>query len=503
MFVLLKKKMYLIGSICLSILIGLIALYFYLTSMKTIQGSVNINKITSENRIYTYSVFSDFFYRATRYNSKGNVIAEFSEIVPSRVDIGFDFNKSEHVIRTNSHSPDRYILSDFNDKDILILDALRNFHSTFSEIVVSLDQHYFDMALSYLLMINENLLQGALPLPNQPLDISSFYEEKKNLFVGNLRFRPFKLDNINQNLKSPPHFALTEWSPNLIEYIFGEGDRIYLQYLDRVQGASIEDIVNEYVSGKKSDSNPITKILSELDKLAPEISAAISPRSRTNNSNQNKTVVKAFGINDNSPLTLYFFVEDVNDSSSNQITAFFMDENGYVYMLRYNAHNRSSFNKFLPDFLKVAFGLYFVDVQEFTNVYAIKQKYYESNLNDYIKNYRAILQADLQLHQRGLIEYFGLQMLEYSPLGPDGVEIFPLDKAFEHFRNHYGHYPHEDQLNEILEQREILLAASKNDIETHDTNFFGRPVRVKVEDACEILDFNCVVELSINDWKMK
>jgi len=477
MFAYLRAKLYISLVIVVSIPLAAFAVYYYFSAMSVNQGALNINKISEQNRVYTYSVFSDFYFRATRYDQNGNRIAVFAEVAPTEVAIGYDFRNDKPLLR-DMGSGNRMIMLEENSKEIGLVNTLRAFSSVYAELVATQDQHYFDKAFERIETINQDVFGGQLNLPTTPKTTDS-YEELMHLPVANLKAQPFKLNNISPNLRVPPIVApVDEWHPNLIEYRFGESDRIFLQYLTRFTKTNIEEFFDE--------------------------------------ARENSTLVRAIGYHNNQPINLTF---RISEDTSNQIDAYFMDVNGYVYLLRYIAQHQASFDRYLPDFLKIAFSVNFVDVQGFENWFATEQLEREKHYANYVQRFLAIQQFDNRLTNirgKNLLAHFGL-----SPIGYDLVEYRPrvssknwwftskreqqslvrFEEAFSDFRQQFGFYPNGSELRQEHELKSFLsLVRSQQIIDNREDTRFFRAQRKYIEEVCSTIE--CVRNLEANGWEI-
>ncbi|MCK5666785.1 MAG: hypothetical protein KAI17_25015, partial [Thiotrichaceae bacterium] len=100
--------------------------YYYLNAMKTLSGGLNINKTEDIDKAYGYSVYSDFYFRVTKYGSEGEKKGEYSRLIPVKTKIGIDFKGDNPKATTNSSVVDESILElSGNDGDVgNVLDEL-------------------------------------------------------------------------------------------------------------------------------------------------------------------------------------------------------------------------------------------------------------------------------------------------------------------------------------------------------------------------------------------
>lgn len=469
-----KLALFLVLIVLVPLLIG--GFYYYLTAMKVVQGNLNVNKITSESRIYSHSVFSDFYFRATKYDDKGERIAMYGEVIPVETRIGFDFKESK--LRLQHRSTDSMVLNDMNSHDIRSIKVLRDFARTFGEIVATQDGYYFDKALDGILDMNKSLYGEDLKL--ELPEVVSFYEPLVNLPIANLKLQPYKLDAITSNLKTVSIAPLDDWQPNLVEFHFGENDSIYLQYAGRFQGDAVDQLRD---SLKKS-----------------------------------AILVDSVKFHNNSLSRLSFSIKSLDTGASeNQIDAYMMDLNGYLYLLRFRAFNEQSFDRYLPDFLKIAYSIYFEDIQGFNNWFVSKQAEAEENYATYIKNLKAIKDLEKELLDVGLLQHFGLQtheqpIYEYKIVNQpwwhigsrNSQNLVRFDEAFNNFYEIYGRYPSQNELEQELADRKLLVEAmskkfSDPSAERNSRRFWQSSSSLGIQDICDNLE--CVRSLKKADWK--
>lgn len=477
MFTYFKLKIYIFLGVLVSIPVLVFGIYHYMTASKAMQGNLNINKIELVEKFYSYNVYSDFYFRASRFDSDGKVVARYSEVIPVKTSIGFNPQESDVILRSNISDP--MILIENNPRDLNVIDPLKRFATVFSEIVATQDQFYFDRAHAQF-MKNYFSLYGESADFVKP-NVSEFYDGLIELPVRNLKLEPFSLDLINSNLKEIKIAPTDKWSPNLIEYHFGESDRIYLQYVGRYQG----------------------KVLDVIER----------------DMGKNSIVVNTVKFHKNELSSLNFVIESrTTGSTDNNITAYLIDNNGYLYMLRYNAFNERSFNFYLPDFLKLAFSLYFDNLQGFDNWFANEQEQFIRNHATYVSNMKRVQILEGQLKDSSLIEHFNLsrhshQILEYVPAQQTRrFFVFPsqpdqnlvrFDHAFNHFYQIYNRYPGKNEFAQEILDRELLVEAMSKRFRDPkvDSGIFGiGRATLGIKDVCDSLV--CVRNLRDNDWRL-
>ena len=337
----LQRQLLFFGLLAIVILIS--STLYYMKAMTTTNADININKIVKKDRMYSYTVYSDFYYHIEKYNEDGESIANFSQIIPTETDLGYDFSKPEpdFILESRKRTGVMQLLDNEGVEESKLIDFMMGFSKEYSKIVAVQNQHYYDEVAKNTQEILKNLYHTKQAIKVKKID--DFYENIIQTPIENLTVRPYKLENIPANLSSFKHCS-DEWCANLIEWRFGQNDRIYLQYFDKVNSINLDDYLH---------------------------------------SNQrNCTIVKTIKtINDK---TKKYFFKVYN--KENAIDSYMMDENGYIYLLKYRAQNRLSYDKYLFDYLKIAFGIYFNDTKNFNNTFAKKQDAIRFEYETYQKN---------------------------------------------------------------------------------------------------------------------
>lgn len=306
--------------------------YYYLNSMKTTQGNLNINKISMVNKLYTYDIYSDFYFRVAQYDDKGNKVAEYSELQPIKTSIGYDLEKKSSQPILNSILTKKLCLSETNATALKkYTNMMREFEKVFGKIVATQDEDYFKSSFKSTKEILKNLYNLEL---ETAYSVDEYYTKIDNLPISNMRMKYFKLDKVLKNQKEEIQIAPNKkgaWQKNILEWNFGESDTIYLKYLMKWKNHDLKDFIDK--------------------------------------TSKNKTVVNLIKINSNKIQNMYFIKYD----TKNRIDTFFMDENGYVYVLIFKARNIASFEKYISDYLKIAYGISFKDTKNFENWFAEEQ----------------------------------------------------------------------------------------------------------------------------------
>lgn len=337
-----QLKLFITGLIVTSLIV--LATIFYFKAMKTTNTDININKLVNVDKLYAYRVSSDFYFRVESYDNDGTKIGSFSQIIPTETDIGYDFknpSSSPELILTSRKREGIINLinkESTNSEHDKIIDILHNFSKEYSKIITLQDQHYFDKVAESTNSILGNLTANKKIVPTL---ISKYRENEIKTPVSNLVLHPYKLDKTTKNARGLDGLTPCKksWCANIAKWEFAENDRIYLQYLEQVTTIDL----NDYVAG-------IVK--------KPSIAK----------NKKGITVVKTTKIV-NSITAKFFFV--INNDQS--IDSYSMDSNGYIYLLKYRYSNISSLKKYLHDYLKIALGISFIDVRNFTNNFAVEQ----------------------------------------------------------------------------------------------------------------------------------
>jgi len=336
---------------------------YYLKSMKVEYGSININKMIKKDKIYSYSVFNDFYFHVKSFDKDGKMISDYSQIVPTETDIGYDFEKKpiELTMKSRKRDGNIYLIDKKSAKNHKLIDYLVDFSKEYGRLVAMQDQHYFDEAYNNTQNIVKRLYGKDAELHH--VNIDEFYEKKISLPVQNISFKPFKIDTILSNLKEY-NVCKEKWCPNLVEWKFGDDDRIYFQYLTRVQSIDLD----EYLHNNKPKDCSIIKTTKVV----------------------------------NNKIQKYFFRKYNN---KNEIESFFMDNNGYVYILKYRSKSLKSYQHYLQDYLKIAFGISFQDVKNFRNTFVAEQKGIVSEYQSFRNEENRLNEI---LEDYGLLKHFHL-----------------------------------------------------------------------------------------------
>jgi len=425
----------------LIILIILLALfmigggYFYLQKMTTTEAALNINKVKDVSKIYSYNVYSDFYFRITKYDEDGEIVAEYSELQPLKSSIGFDINedKSKLELRTNE-SGKPYNLASRDDNQVKReIDILKHFKNVFGKIVATQDKDYVKHSIEQ----TKNTISNVFPENKIVMQDTSeeLYHTINNLPISNMKVRHFQLDNIIKNLKGNVKVCPKDkWQPNILEWDFGEGNRIYLQYVSQL---------------KNNDEGTLIKQFSK-----------------------NKTIVRLVKINNNQLQKMYLMIEN----QKKKVKTIFMDSNGYMYTLIFQFSNPLALKKYMIDYLKIAFGIYFIDQNNFNNWFAKEQVVMEQK-RDNISKMLIMNQNNDQEIGEDLLKHFGLTKCNYKILFPYGetieiptsetndlqIKYTPYDKVFEGYKDLLTDNGYKKLLLETKEKLKVSLSIDKID----------------------------------------
>lgn len=433
--------------------------YFVLYSQKTVQGNVNINKIDSIDKIYSYSVYSDFYFRAMKYDDVGKaVIASYSKLIPLKTSIGYDFaNDPKHpeVALQTISTEGTLNLDDTNGREIeRYIKTFNDYAKIFGSIVATQDQMYFNKSAQKIELILKSLYSDDVKFAVK--DIEKYYTSV-DAPILNMKIKYYKLDDINKNLKSFKYIQDgKEWQPNIAEWKFNENDRIFLRYLEEVHNNDLYDYL-------------------ETDK-----------------EKKDALVIKTVKINDGKLDKIYLKIM----ARENKVECLFQDTNGYRYTLIMKTQAKEALQKYLPDFLKIAYGINFIDVKNFDNWFAKEQERKESYFEDIDKKITEIQSLNDQLTSLG-VESSSLKYYRR-------ITGYKFDEQFDKFKEEYGTYPNEDMLNKF-NKLSTELSKKYKDIEELKTKasrslstlgFFGEG---ELKERCPNYSIKCMQKIIDDD----
>lgn len=430
-----KSQIKIIFSFIILTIMILIGLYFYFNSMTLQKGNLNIVKTEKKDKIYTYDVYSDFYFNVESYNEKGEKKEFFSKLIPTKTSIGFDLSKNpiEMILQNEDLNLD-IVLTDSKNTDNLTkqIDYLNRFSKEYSKIMALQDISYLQKSKEFADKITKDLYNENIDTKH--LSFEKYFENKINTSIKNIELKPFKLENINKNLRNTD-YCQKQWCENIANWTFGEDDKIILEYITKVEQANYEKTLNDF--------------------------------------SKDSLVVKTIKVNNNI-VSKYFFVIPNNVK---EIRSYFIDENGYVYLLRYSFKNIQSLNKYINDYLKIAFGIRFIDVNNFENEFA--------EIEDELRNYKNFLDVKLKEDEKNqLLKYFDINTsLEFK-------DIYEIKEKI-------GLESEKNNINLVFEAIDELK------LKKYGVNILiTQKQRVeKIKEVCKDLD--CLKDLKQNNWEIK
>jgi len=454
----------------LLILVTSIGGYWYLTKMSVVSGNLNVNKTKPIDKLCNYNVYSDFYYRINNYKSN----TTFAELTPMRTTICYDLKANNVELQNKIYTQNNIILDDTNGRDIeKQITLLENFRKTYSEIITTQDKEYFKKSyetakktLNSLYGINSIDITEVNPR-------TKYYTTIENLPIKNMVVEYFNLKHIS--LAPIEVRKKDSWQPNILEWHFGEKDRIYLQYL------------------KKSSNSDFDKYIQYIYKEKQE----------------DKTIVRLTKFNRNKLSKMFLIFDD----KQNKIKTLFMDNNGYIYALIMQVSNKKAFETYFNDYMRIAYGIYFVEKNGLDTSFIIEQDKVTQYLKKYndlseklvtkydtLKEYKcnAILQnykETKEIHQK--IE-------NYKKLKENSISL-SFDQKFELFKKLNNTYPNEalcHALEDDIKNIELLTEAvdELKPLTIHyEERFKEGAVILKKQCSNKI---ECVEKLKKNDWEV-
>lgn len=449
----------LILGIVLAIILIIGAFLFFMNSMSTINRDINITKIESKDKVYTYDVYSDFYFNIVKYNEKGENIAQFSEFIPLKTSIGYDLSKEdpELILKTYDNSNSLQLIANKGTEISKEIDSIKSFSKEYSLISAIQDEYYFKENSKRVKEILENLYDVKTKLSIESVD--NFYEDVIPTDIRNLYIKIPKLNEIKANLKSSENCKNEDWCSSIASWEFGESDIVSFEYVTRVKNIDLDDFLGEQ--------------------------------------DNNVTITKFTKIN-NKKVSKFFMLIPAD---KNEIRSFFMDSNGYVYLLRYKYKNPKSLEKYKNDYIKIAFGINFIDATNFENKYAkIQDDFYV--FKDELKK---VNELDSELIKTGLYEHFGLKV---NSTNSDNLK---LEDIYDIYKNNVNYiesirneYTDKFLIKEALQEKKFLDTLSYVILPIHSLvyeYFDNKKAISKLKESCNSIE--CIKELKSNDWKVK
>ena len=449
MILALKMWRYILAIVVILLGVG----YYVLYGQETIQGNVNINKVEGIDKIYSYSVHSDFYYRIDKYDAEGNdTVASYSKLIPLKTSIGYDFTddvKHPKTTLTTVKIRSMPCLVDDNARAIeRYIKTFDEFAKTFGTIVATQDQAYFDKGTKKVESILKKLYGDTIKLPTQ--DIAKYYTSIENP-VLNMKIKYYNLEEISKNLKSFEYIKdKKQWQPNIAEWNFNEKDRIYLQYLTQTNNADLYDYLEK--GDKKQDA----------------------------------FIIKTVKINDGKLEKIYLKIK----AKENKIECLFKDSNGYIYVLIMRTEDQEAIHKYLPDFMKIAYGINFVDTKNFDNWFAKEQKNKEDYYSQILKQVSALETIKNNLEKLGANP---IQVKDLELILNQFRQIIEgkFDDNHKKFKSYYGDYPNKKIYKEFEER--IRYANIMNEAMEKCHSYLG--IGDSLEERCPEFSESCMQKI--------
>ena len=415
-----KLGKYLYVLLFLIAAVATIAIYFHFTSMKTVSGTLNINKITEVDKTYTRSIYEDYYYRAIGYtksrkkeaNSLTDKVKSFvslsrensnnfdymyssyySSLLPQKVSLGYDFKDIQDpkfIISTKNITTGK-IREQYGEIERYdnYLDIMDRFAKTYALIVATQDQVYFDDVYSDTKETFKNFY--GVDVNISKINHDDFYEEVQ-IAINNIEIKYFKL----KHFKLSTYLEKKTWNPLIASWKWGDSE-IYLELLDRVKN------VNQ-------------KMLDEFEGIIP-----------------GDLKVRTIKVNKNNidRLTIIF--------KENSAEALFVSTDGYVYTLKIKTNSLSALQTAMNDFLKIAYGIYFTD--DPTDSWFIEKQMEAEKM--FLKTIE--LEKEISLLKETLEQ-------------PSSTHNYPKrwDKKFTVYKNYYGHFPNKDIVAKLEQEKRKL-----------------------------------------------
>lgn len=334
----LKTKFRLIATLLILSVAILSILWILSTAMTTKTGNINITKIQVSDKLYSYTLFGDFYFRIMNFDEKGDKVFQLSELIPVRAYLGYESKDTLQVpfIRgSNEGKP--MVLSEHggsSNETTELIESLKKFSKAYIKIVATQDKDLFLAAKKRAQDMNRNLFNKNVEL--LPFKDDDYYEKAIELPIDNILFKPPKLVNLESKIKSKEVCPKGEWCPDIVKWTFNESDAVYLQYMEQFHNNNLDDYIESKIEKKMFKDNIVVKTVKPYNGAVQKIFFELSLK-------------------------------------NNKIKSYYMDENGYVYILTFSANNRKSLVNNLQSYLKLSYGLNFINVKGFENSFAMKQ----------------------------------------------------------------------------------------------------------------------------------
>jgi len=462
----LKIKIILIFSILILAFVGVGI--WYLTKMSIVSGNLNINKTNPIDKLCNYNIYSDFYYHVMDKESKNS----YAELTPMRTTICYNLKQNRIELQSRIDTESNIILDDTNgdkmEKEVLLLE---NFKKSYSKIVATQDKDYFTKSYE---MAKRTLkaLYGTEKIAIEKIDPQKkYYTHLNHLPIDNMVVEYFNLQKITSSVIIVE--KKKKWEPNILEWNFGEKDRIYFQYLEKYSNHNLDDYVNnEYVSS--------TATIVKLTK---------------------------FNMNKLSKMFLIFY------NNQKKVKTLFMDNNGYIYTLIMEVSNKKAFETYFNDYMRIAYGIYFIDKNRLETSFIQHQKevikYYKEYLllaNKLVTKYNIIKEykcADILKNYEETKE-IKQKIINYMKI-KRSKKYLSFDKQFKKFKQLNKDYPNIDICNTLkndIKNLELITEAVEKlkPFTIHYKERFKEGANILKKQCSNNIE--CIKKLKKNDWEV-
>lgn len=455
-------------SIIVALLIG--SGYYYLNAMKTVSGGLNINKTEDVDKIYGYSVYSDFYFRVTKYDDKGEKKGDFSRLIPIKTKIGVDFKGVKPEATKNSSIGEGSVLEISSYGNVgNVFDKIKKVAPIYGDIVSTQDAAYFTKSFENISSTYEMLYGKKLNI--SPDLIDNYYVSKEQTAIPNLNIRYFELtEDYTFNIIKD-----NVWQPNIAEWTFEDGTRIYLQYLTKIKEKTLESYIEE-----------------DRDK-------------------ESVVTISTITINKDIVEPIYIKVKE----GDHKIQTIFRDNHGYLYNLILLADNKTSLETYTNGYFKIALGIYFTSGNGFNTNFIEEQekadKAYVTSEN-ILKN---IKEFDETFEDRSkLYSHFNLHDSAADFL--EKLDKYKYDKRMELIKEEYDFYPSESANNAIRKEQDLktLVKEVFDNIKVPDEDTDGGLFSTfkaiagynsdeKIHVIKKCASFECLIKIKNNSWELE
>lgn len=389
-------RYYVFNFLILACLISAAGFFYYerYYSMDVVEGSVNVSSSINKNKIYTYSVFNDFYYRVTQFDGNGKRYL-YSELVPVQTDLGYDLELNKLSVNTRAGREIPLSESGSENIDPEIIKTMRDFSVDFGTIVSTQNDYYIEQAIERVKEHYNNLWGSELKVETP--SFSNLIDSNLKPEIDGIDFNFHNLTYINESAVKIDFLTKDEWQPNIFEYQLPGKAKLYFQYLDNVEDGNIEDKVFDLNDTKYTYIRTIKNFNGNLYKLLIRINTNIG---------QDKV-----------------------------IETFLQDDNGYVFLLKYRGVNNRALYKILPDFMKIAYGITLSTNTDYSYVDVFNEYHSLINLIEYIKDDEYNLESycsdeNAEVQERLYCKSFIAFMIAYISFFEGVNDFIFLDKGF-------------------------------------------------------------------------